>query len=337
MLVALSNRVYLGSHRVLGYPLPTALHWIQDQFRAPGRFIWLPMYVLVLFALSRGLALRQRFVLPLLVIVQLVDVSGEWRAARQITAHPERTAVDRAAWEHLLAQSDAIAIYPADACNSDHDFFPTTQIEFLASDLALPIDGVSSSRAVRDCAADTAMLASFTPQPRTLYVFVAPLHGLARKLATGGLPCAQFNFGDVCDTDRALIDSLHWPATPAPTPLAFGTAIDLSDSETTYTELGWSWTQRDGRWTDGPIARVVFRTTGPPPPSPVLHVEGYTTACDDPTVDVFVGGVPRGELHIDHHRADLPIARDAFAPGVIEIELRRRDHCAVHVHRISIM
>jgi hypothetical protein len=340
-VLALSNDVYLGTHRVFKYPIPHVLHWIPDQFRAPGRFAWLLMYVVVIYALTRGFERFtgwKRLLLPALAMIQLVDASPylrDWRVARG----PGLAQLDLPAWRTMLSASEQIVIVPAHACNGDVQWEAATRIQYLASELALPINGVYSSRSTRDCAADLASELDFHPRPGTLYVFVAPMVGMARRLAATGLPCAEFAFGEVCDLDRRVIDVLHAPSTPPPAALAYGDRIDLADPAAPYLELGWSRAGLDERGFAS-TARLVLQPNGEPPAHPVLRVEGFAVVCGAiaaQDVDVSVSGAPIGALHFDAGTGDvpqvhaLPIASPALlARPIVEIELRVRDAGAPH-------
>jgi hypothetical protein len=342
-VLSLSNHIYLGAHRVAAYPIPHALHWIPDQFRCPGRFSWLPMYVVVIFVLSRAFTRFgrgwQRLVMVGLAIAQLVDVTPDWQHWRGFVAAPAATPLDVAGWRTLIASSDEVDVFPAHDCNSDRSFELATQIEYLASESATPIDGVYTARPARDCDADIARLVDFTPRPRVLYVFLAPTLGIAKRFAAAGLPCAELAGGEVCDVDRALIDSLGWPATPPPPPLRFGDSIDIADPAATYLELGWASSESDGRWTEGRIARLLFRPVGPVPDHPQLRIEASALLCGartDNDVEVLLGGHMLGTLHFDAGSNQLSGRSlaisdpSALARSVVEVELRPRDYRSPH-------
>jgi hypothetical protein len=242
----------------------------------------------------------------------------------------------------MLQASDQVAMFPSHACNGDVHWELATEIQYLASEDAVPINGVHSARYLRDCAADTASALDFQPRPRTLYVFVAPMTALARRLAATGMPCAEFAFGEVCDLDRGVIDTLHAGPTPPPAPLAYGARIDVADLAAVYLELGWSSVDIDSRWIIGPAARLVLRPTGAPPADPVLRVEAFAVLCSGfaaQDVDVSVGGAPVGTLHFDAGAGGgmparmLPIAPPALlARPFVEIEFRLRGGGAPHPH-----
>jgi len=344
MAFALSNHVYVGSHRILAYPIPAAAHWVTEQFRCPGRFSWLPIYVLVIFVLSRAFA---RFssgpgslFLVALAAAQLFDVTPDWRVWRTYTDGPTESPLDLSAWQELVSHVDEVDVFPAHDCNSDRSWELATEIEYLSSEVGVAINGVYTARPTRDCDADTRALLDFHPQPRKLYVFVAPMTALAGKLAAAGLPCATFSSGAVCSTDRALIDSLHWPTPPPPSPLGVGDAIDLKDPAGSYLELGWTSAEPDGRWTVGPISRLVFTPKGELPTSPQLWIEASAILCRQRTeeiVDVLVGGEAIGTLTFSADSNALTTARtlpltrpELWQRPLVEIELRPRDFRSPH-------
>ncbi|HEY1553405.1 MAG TPA: DUF6311 domain-containing protein, partial [Kofleriaceae bacterium] len=101
-LLALSDHVYAGSHLVVAYELPRRLHWITDEFRSPGRFVWIPMYVLIAYLLHSGL---KRFssgwrlaVLPVLALVQLADARGDWSYEHSCTQRPFAPVLEPEPW-----------------------------------------------------------------------------------------------------------------------------------------------------------------------------------------------------------------------------------------------
>jgi hypothetical protein len=337
-ILALSNRIFLGSHRVLVYPIPHVLDWIPSQFRVPGRFSWLPMYVVAVFLLSQGFRRFatgwKRLVLPVLAVVQLVDVTPILRDYRGMTRGPFPSQLDAAAWRPLLASSDQVKVFPPHACERD-DFEPATRLQYLASERAVPINGVYGARVVRDCAADVASLLDFHAQPGTLYVFVAPTIGVAKRLAASGMPCAEFSFGAFCHSDRALIERLPVAPLSPVAPLAYGDKLDVAARGAPFLELGWAEAEATGRWTDGPVARLLVRPAGTPPLDPVLRLEASARLCGARAaqdVTVLVAGTVVGTLHFDASSNDQGRARAISVPRsallaspLVEIELRSRD------------
>lgn len=338
IVLALSNHIYLGPHRLLAYPLPRFLQWIAGQFRCPGRFSWLPVYVLVMFVLARGhtrLVGRWRWLLPVLAIVQLVDVSGDWAAWRGAMGEHVPFLADATSWRTLIASSSAVEVYPAFDCYGDRDFDAVGQVQYWASEYAIPINSNYTARRVRDCDADTNKLVAFTPTPHTLYVFVAPTLGLAKRLAaTTQLRCIELGVAEVCTSDQVLLTSVGGRPTPPPTELHPGEQIELADPTARFLELGWASAEADGRWTEGPTSRLVFRPLGTP--STQLQVDAHAMICGTRTVndlDVSIAGTRVGSMHFTSpapQTATFEIPASLLATPIVELELAARDHRSPH-------
>jgi hypothetical protein len=337
-LFALSNHIYVGSHLLVSYAFPRSLEWIADQFRGPGRFSWLPVYLVVIVVLTQVLRHAtsgwKRFAPLLLALIQVYDVTPDWRAYRELTRGPQLTQLDRATWHRLATHSERVHIFPAHACNSDASFELATQIQYLISNRALPINGVYSARSDRDCVADAQSLIDLRPEPRALYVFVSPLTAVAKRLAASGFPCARFAYGHVCHSDAALIASLKWEPTPLPDVLRVGQIIDLTRTNDTYLEGGWLWSTSEGRWTEGPVARMSFRLDPPVPSASVLAIEASAFLCNKRTeqlVDVSIGDTNVGTFRFDASSNDPAQPRRLAVPAhfltspIVELELRPRD------------
>jgi hypothetical protein len=166
-------------------------------------------------------------------------------------------------------------------------------------------------------------------------VFIAPTIGFAKRLAASGMPCAEFGFGAFCHSDRALIEVLPVPPISPVAPLAYGDKLDIAAPGAPFLELGWSEAEAAGRWTDGPVARLMVRPAGTPPPDPVLRFEASARLCGSRVaqdVTVLVAGLVVGTLHFDASSNDQGRARTISVPRsallaspIVEIELRSRD------------
>lgn len=76
-VLALGSHVFFGGHELLHYQVPRCARWVSDQFRSPGRFVWIPIYTLLILVLHRALAQLRFAVVVLLVALQVVDASGD--------------------------------------------------------------------------------------------------------------------------------------------------------------------------------------------------------------------------------------------------------------------
>ena len=344
---ALSNHVWIGGHELVAYPLPSKLGWLADQFRSPGRFVWVPMYVAMVFLVKEGLA---RFasgwrvlVVPALAVLQLVDVAGSWSEFRANTRGPDHPRIELAPWRALIHAHDAVFVHPSYDCVLDGTVdmdYVSLDIEYLASELALPINGVYSARPTRNCEFDETMVASSLPRPGALYVFLRRDQATAYRFATAGATCGEFKFGRACSLDAgAIAAAIHagilTPMAPPPpaTPLAYGTMLAITpQASPAYFDAGWSWPDEHARFTDGPIARLVFQLPGEPPPGVALKLRASGVVCGgrrSQHVDVTINGVQIGALDFtdpDMHAFSLPITRPELLRGpVTYLALRVRD------------
>ena len=347
-LFALSNHIYVGSHRVAAYSIPSSLSWVADQFRSPGRFIWVPVYVVTIFLLRWGFTRFstgwKAWVLPGLAVLQLVDVSGDWRAYRANTEVPKNAYVDLAGWRPLVQAHDSVFILPSYDCildgTKDVDQV-SLDIQYLASERALPINGVYSARPTRDCAVDTASLLELVPRPGALYVFLKRVEKVAHRFEALGASCAAFAYGRVCSLSAPAITTAvaRGSITPAPTPptLRYGEHLALGDARSEpHVELGWSWPEGNSRWTDGAVARIAVRLDGVAPAGVALRLRASSVVgCGERAaqdVGVVLGGVPLGELRFDSATNDPEMVRALSIPDpgilaapVVVLELHPRD------------
>ncbi|CAN5756414.1 hypothetical protein BH11MYX3_BH11MYX3_32290 [soil metagenome] len=211
---ALSNHVYVGSHEILSFPIPRPLRWFASQFRSPGRFVWVPTYVLMVFllhgALTRFTTWRGFALVALAALIQLVDATGEWSRVRGMTSGPTVAVLHQDAWRPLVHGHDEVVILPPYSCVVDDDAVRldrmSMEIQMLASEWAIPINGTYSARDMRRCEAEEAEWPTLALRPDVLYVLLPPAITVAKRLAAGGAACAVFEFGRVCSTNRLAID-----------------------------------------------------------------------------------------------------------------------------------
>ncbi len=324
-LLALSTRIYFGSHLVVGYELPHALRWVSDQFRSPGRFAWVAMYVAIAWLTRWGLARFttgwQLAIMPLLAIVQLVDASGAWRFQHSYTQDTFAHFLPIDAWRPFVHAHDAVFAAPSYDCiqteTLPHLDHVALEIEFYASQRALPINGVYSARPTRDCGVDELSWRSIVPQDNTLYVVLPHAVRVATRLAALGATCARFEYGQVCTKNTAaLADAIRSgalaPVEPPATPgVAFGTPIETAHDSPVIGE-GWSFAEPSGRWSDGPIASLIFHLTGDLPASPALEISAAAALCGKRTsqdVDVILDGELLSTLHFGAANNDVAQVR----------------------------
>ncbi len=329
-LFALSNHIYFGSHHIVSYRIPRLLQWIPDQFRSPGRFVWIPTYVLLIFlmhsAFTRFASWRRFAIIAVLVVLQVVDATGDWRLQHMKTRAAHGAIIDREGWRPLVHAHSAVTILPPYPCVfADADGVTLDQasreIHFVASERALPINGTYSAREMRKCEAEEAEWGTLALQPNMLYVLLPQALAVADRFEATGGHCGASEFGRVCSTNASAIDDALRAkilrATPGPIVIRDDQTLDFT---TTSTDAGWSAVENGGRWTTTSIASVLLRVEGEPPPNPVLTVQLQALLCgsrEAQDVDVLIDEQVLATLHFD---------KSTNAPGAVRtIPISSRD------------
>jgi hypothetical protein len=213
--LSLSSHVYWGSHEILRYSIPRLLHRLPDQFRSPGRFVWVPLYILIVFILHWAystLSSPRRFAIVVIAaLVQLADARGDW-ALQSTWAHGEDPWPPRLAhggWRALIAAHSAVAIHPTYSCIHDQSVpdleLVSTEIEMLVSERTLPINGTYSTRPTRSCVAEEQAWPAVALEPGTLYVLLPRATAIAHRFEVSGGSCGAFDQGSVCSANAAAI------------------------------------------------------------------------------------------------------------------------------------
>jgi hypothetical protein len=271
----------------------------------------LPTYVLLVFLLNWALtsfANGRRFAIVVsLAIVQLVDARGEWALQRAMT-EPQHALLDRAAWRQLIRAHDAVFIIPTYSCVFGDDGprldAVSRDIQWLASEQALPINGTYSARAMRECAREQAEWPTLVLRPRALYVLLPSAGAIADRFQAEGASCGVFDFGRVCSTNEsAIADAVRTSilrAPPPPSSLAYGQQLELAGAP--ISSAGWSPPEPDGRWTDSPVASLLLHLDADPPPGVALELQAQARLCgarQAEDVDVLLDEHLLTTLHFD--------------------------------------
>ena len=208
-VLALSNHIYFGGDEVFTYRIPRLMRWVTGQFRAPGRLVWVPMYVLIVFLLHWGFtrfsSSRGFVVMLALAAIQVLDARGDWALQRAWTTGPQANAIDRTAWRPFVHAHEAVQVHPTNACiggdQAPFVFDAAMGVQMLASERAIPINGTYSTRTTRKCNVEERGWATMMLRPDTLYVLLPQAFALAERLASQGASCANLNIVRVCSSD----------------------------------------------------------------------------------------------------------------------------------------
>ena len=343
-LFALSNHIYIGGHSLLHYKFPRVLRWVTYQFRAPGRFIWVPMYLIVIVAMKwvfeRCRTGWTPLIIPGLVVLQLVDAWGHLGQKRTELAGAAPTYYNPPAWRDLADKHSFVYVMPMHDCvigGPPGIEVASSELQYLASRTTLPINGVYSARPTRDCDADPTVW-PVVATPGGLYVFLWTAVPRIHDFMVHGAECATIPFGHVCSSNKAAIETLlaAGGATPlAPPPkLVFGRTMRFEgEAATPYLEGGWSWPELGGRWSDGEAGALVFQLEGERPAEPVLDLQIASVVCGTRTsndVEVWINSVLIGRLHFDAEHNDIEVVRSItirdhdLLRGPLSLQLRPR-------------
>jgi len=313
LLLALSSRVFFGSHEIVSYRVPRLLRWIPHQFRSPGRFVWIPTYALIVLLLRYAFArfaTGWRFaVVAVAAALQVVDATGDWRVQSVKTSGPYGPILDLARWRPLVHAHSAVVILPTYTCVFDEDDASrydhlSTEIQLLASERALPINGTYSARAMRRCADEERAWPTLALEAGTLYVLLPQALAIADRFEAAGGHCGVFDSGRVCSThDQAISQAIRSGSLrPAPPPIALAYGQKLALAEQPSIDAGWSPPDAGGRWTRSSISSVLLHLDGDPPPRPSLKIQLRPRLCGSRTaqdVDILLDDKALTTLHLD--------------------------------------
>ena len=177
LLYAISNRVFLGPHLILEVPLPDAAERLVSFFRASARFVWVPMYALVLLSLSALLKWCPKALAIPVVLVAIVAQLSEARSTvlkfRPQLATPWEDRLDVGQFRRWLSRHQRLFQFPSFSCQpprTPDDTFREFQIELVAARLNVPTNSLYTARQLKDCAAEALWAVGAELDPTTLYV-----------------------------------------------------------------------------------------------------------------------------------------------------------------------
>jgi hypothetical protein len=133
LVVALSHRIQFYDIELLKIPLAEPILNALAIFRASGRFFWPIAYVLILIALVIVFKSRpkvMRVALPVIILVQLIDLQGFISAMREQTVLAKSTVIFDDApspmWDTLISGAKGVDFYPAQVHINDKLFYEIT-------------------------------------------------------------------------------------------------------------------------------------------------------------------------------------------------------------------
>lgn len=194
LLLALSNKVYLGSHLMLSVPLPKSVTLALGSFRSSGRFFWPVGYSIaagsIVLVLRQYRPLISLIVLTLAAILQLVDVEPIRAEVAENASHPAASVLDRQQAEAAAHRSSAMMVFPSFDCvdpavadgsvpRADRWLLrrANMDLQLVAARADLPINSVYSGRESTElqekCRAEDAAMRQKL-RAGTLYAYLVP-------------------------------------------------------------------------------------------------------------------------------------------------------------------
>jgi uncharacterized protein DUF6311 len=156
---------------------------IAESFRSSGRFVWPALYAVTAAAVVLT-ATRHRFGAVLLLaaaLLQWMDTAPLRTAFAHSVSQPAPRILDAASWQHALAVSSAVRVFPSFSCLPP---LPLTsmeiamEVQLLATLAAVPVNSVYAARHQADCITEEAT-AKTSPPAGSITVYLENLPGFA--------------------------------------------------------------------------------------------------------------------------------------------------------------
>ncbi len=180
LLFAISNRVGFGSHELFSVPLPARAIDGLSEFRGSGRFVWIAVYALLAALIAITVNRYRRRSAALLIaaaLLQIVDVAPMQAAVHAASTRASEAAIDRAAWQKLIAEHDRVFEYPSFECGGlfgrgvPGTRWRVLSIDWIAAQSNKPNNSAYQTRSTKDCARERREAVTRFDQPGTLYLY----------------------------------------------------------------------------------------------------------------------------------------------------------------------
>ncbi len=169
---------------------------IAESFRSSGRFVWPALYAVAAAAVVLTATRHRSGAVLLLVaaLLQWVDTAPLRTAFADSVTKPAPTVLDAAAWQHALAASATVRIFPSFSCLPPRPLTSMAiamEVQLLATFAGVPVNSVYAARHHADCAAEEAA-AKAAPPVGSITVYLENLPGYAEiRNAAAAAPNCQ--------------------------------------------------------------------------------------------------------------------------------------------------
>jgi hypothetical protein len=306
VVLALSNRMFLGDRLVFEAEVPRVLTALTRHFRTGGRLFWPVYYVLlvglIVLVIARFGTINARPLLVLAAVLQAADTHllRSNVAVHAASGYPQQ--LNKIAWTRLLEAHEFVEQYPSFQCGGWAGKWPENnanmELHWIAAQLSKPINSSYIARPVKNCPAEKDEGLAFNVRHGGLYIFAGdfPFYRIAAKPQYHEL-CRRFQYGIAC--------TRSWAQLAEPTVAAeFGSAPEFRLPRYSYGDLlrfvpdgsglsfmgdGW-WTPESwGVWSARATAEVLMEVDGPTTHDLVLQVHATAFVHETrPQADVVV-------------------------------------------------
>ena len=225
-LFAASDHIYLGSRLLVTVPAPEAVLNTASFFRASGRFIWVLVYAVTVFAMvgwERWFP-RETVVVGLVVFaaVNAVEMRMAMPMVTLSTSARPPDPVDGDQFIAWLSAHERLFQFPAYSCgglvaNSQwggKEANRELRIQLMAARLGRPSNSVYTSRQLKDCGAEFRFGDHPELVPGTLYMITKAPERMTPQLAAlvGSPSCLDAGYGFICSAQPLTIASAVNPS-----------------------------------------------------------------------------------------------------------------------------
>lgn len=330
-LYALSNHVALGSHELFQFQPPRGIEKLCNAFRATGRFGWPPLYafeILLFFCVIRLAPGRLAIsIVGACLVLQVADLTKATTFYRERWSHQWQNPLVSKFWQQVPRQYKRVAfVLPLDGMEK------YGAIAYMASKNGMTVNGGYLARvdgkqldAVQQTLLNTVRSGDYRND--TLYIFFNDEYWNEARAHYRGDGAVG-----VVDTYRVIAPGWRGCRDDCVTPDKTTDLVfkDLPDNAP-YLQGGWSGVEPDGRWTNGPNAKLTFLL--PHSSSAAANVQAsvdlaaYVNAQHPrQVVNVSANGHPVATWTFDNadrqvRVLDIPAADLTANPGTLTIEL----------------
>jgi hypothetical protein len=182
---------------------------IWESFRSSGRFVWPALYAVTAAAIVL-IATRHRSGTVLLLaaaLLQWVDTAPLRTAFAHSVSQPAPRVLDAASWEHALAASATVRIFPSFSCLPPRPLASmeiALEVQLLATRVGVPINSVYAARHQADCTTEeTTAKASSPVGGITVYLENLPGYAEIRNATVAAPNCQNSPHMVVCVPETA--------------------------------------------------------------------------------------------------------------------------------------